>query len=634
MAMFMNRFLRPVCAGLVLCGLSAVAAAGETITSLSADVAQVGQPVVLVYRFVNTGMPEDMPRPSIAVDGLEIRYHGMQTQNRMSWNFGGGGGSRSNSETAFEFQYVIVPNQPGDFTIPGFDVRADGKLIRTKPVNLRVVGGGYAPQTPAIPGPRQMQQPPSAQRQQGNRQRSSANDTPYYGEIVMGTKSAFVGEIVPVELRFHFRADAQFDNLQRPSFGGEGFTAAPLSEPEQTEQEINGMPYNVVTFRSTITPVKSGSLEIPPAVMEGRMVTQGGPTGLDPFFDQFFNNFPGMGRAENIAVRTSPRKLEVLPLPKEGQPENFNGAVGQFTLEAKAAPKSTGAGEPVTLKLSVSGRGNFDAIAAPKLTDDDGWRTYAPKAVFTAEDSRGFGKSSGTKTFEFSMIARQDRTATPGARFSYFDPRDKKYVTLTADPVAVKAAGAGANAAADSATPAPAAPRADATVKADAAPAVDDFAQTTKALAKSAPGFEAAVKSPWFLALNVILLVAAILSIPWLEWMRRRAQKSVLTSELETTLRQARAAWQNASERDAFYNASAQYVLAQLALWDNKPVTLVDPHEALQRRVSDPAVRSELEAALGRRDELKYGGSGSGQLDPHERSGVVAALEKLSASHA
>lgn len=637
MTAFIHRLLRPLCIGVALCGLTVTTATAETTTSLSANVAQVGQPVVLIYRFVNTDRPEDMPRPSIAVDGLDIRYHGMQTQSRMSFNFGGGR-SQSDSETAFEFQYVIIPDRPGDFTIPGFNVRAGGKLIRTQPANLRVAGGNAAPPAPAIPNPwQQMQQPPPAnipQQQRGGRRSAPDNNKPYFGEIVTGTKSAYVGEIIPIELRFYFRANANFDNLQRPSFGGEGFTAAPLSEPEQTEQEINGALYNVVTFRSAITPVKSGTLEIPSAVMEGRMITQSAPSGLDPFFDQFFGNFPGIGHAEIISSRTAPGKLEVQSLPKEGRPENFSGAVGQFTLEADAAPRSTGAGEPVTLKLSVSGRGNFDAIAAPELTDDDGWRTYSPKKVFTAEDSRGFGNSSGTMTFEFSMIARQDRQQTPGARFSYFDPRDKKYVTLTSDPVAVHAVGSGAKDSTDALAATSTTPTPDVTDKADETKTDENFAQTAAPLAKFAPRFEPEIKSRRFLVFNVILLLAALLSIPWLAWMRRRANKSALTSELEATLRRAETGWRNADGQDAFYHAATQYLLARFALWENKPLALINPHEVLQRRISDPALRRELEAILEKCDELKYGRGGTGSLDPRERANVAATLDKLSATHA
>jgi hypothetical protein len=351
--------------------------------------------------------------------------------------------------------------------------------------------------------------------------------------------------------------------------------------------------------------------------------------GMDPFFDQFFRNFPmpGFGRAETIQARTPPRRMKVQSLPKEGRPESFTGGIGQFTLDAEAGPKSAAAGEPVTLTLSLAGRGNFDAITAPALTGEDGWRVYAPKDSFTADDVIGFG---GTKTFEVSMVARRDQSATPGAVFSYFDPQKKKYVTLETDPLAVTAAGG--SAAADEAT------TAQASAGGEPAPAVPsgpaDIAGPATAPAGRAPGFTPHLLQPWFRWLNVSLLVALILSVPFLLWQRRRACKSAQTAETEALVRSTRAAWQKAADPADFFTAAAEFVQARLARLDGKPVALVDTDEALARRVPDAAERRELQSLLARRDELRYGGSGAASLDPVERTRLARVLDNFASNHA
>ena len=241
----------------VLLALGAASAVAEVTTILSSNTARVGEPVMLVYRFVNTEQPRDMPRPRIAVAGLDIRFNGVSSQSRQSFVFGGRGTQRD-AATVYEFRYTVVPNQPGRFTIPGFAVSAGGRQIRTQPAQLTVTGpGGSVP--PAQPPPvRQVIPPPFSPGQpqqlpppqQGGRSPATpptsqgrtppltpdGEPAPYFGEIIIGSKSAYAGEVVPVELRFHYRADIAFDNLQPPSFGGDGFTAAPLTEPEQTEQ--------------------------------------------------------------------------------------------------------------------------------------------------------------------------------------------------------------------------------------------------------------------------------------------------------------------------------------------------------------------------------------------------------------
>ena len=610
----------------LLLGSVAASRAQQVMANISSATGQVGVPLQLTYSFINTPEPRDMPR-SIMVDGLDIKLTGRSKRVEIV---------NLQSASSLIFSYTVVPNRPGNFTIPGFSVQANGQQIRTQSVELLVGGsGGGSPQVMPPPPPRPPQQlppgiaPPRAP-STGNRQvprTQTGEPAPYFGEIVMGAKSAFVGEVLPVELRYYFRADLQFDNLQRPNFGGDGFTVAPLSEPEQTEQYIDDIPYNIVTFRSAITPVKTGDIEIPPAEMEGRMMSSGAPAGLDPFFDQFFQNFqmPGFGRAENIRAGTKSRTLQVVSLPKEGRPESFAGAIGQFTLRAAADPKKAAAGEPVTLSLTVEGRGNFDAITAPELTGTDGWRTYAPKENFRAADGIGYG---GSKTFEVSMVAREDRTMTPGAEFSYFDPLKKTYATLKAEPIAVNAAGT--KGLADE--PSPATTGAAGVVPRGAGTSAG-IAEPAGQLRGDAAGFVPLIKADWFRLLNFAVLAAVILSIPYLIWRGRRVKKSEQRLALEAQLRQAKSDWQKAETGAAFYHAAAHFIEARLALLVNKPATLIDAAAVLATRVEDPALRDGLQSVLAKRDEMNYGGGGHGSLSLPERQRVTALLDEFAKNY-
>ena len=193
----------------VLLALGAASAVAEVTTILSSNTARVGEPVMLVYRFVNTEQPRDMPRPRIAVAGLDIRFNGVSSQSRQSFVFGGRGTQRD-AATVYEFRYTVVPNQPGRFTIPGFAVSAGGRQIRTQPAQLTVTGpGGSVP--PAQPPPvRQVIPPPFSPGQpqqlpppqQGGRSPATpptsqgrtppltpdGEPAPYFGEIIIGSK--------------------------------------------------------------------------------------------------------------------------------------------------------------------------------------------------------------------------------------------------------------------------------------------------------------------------------------------------------------------------------------------------------------------------------------------------------------
>lgn len=615
--------------------VAAAAAHAEVLTVLSRNETDVGQPVVLVYRFINTDQPEDMPDPTIMVNGLQIRFQGASRQNNFSFSFGGGGG-QNRSESVFEYNYLVTPLQPGNFTIPGFQVRVGGQTLRTKPAQLKVFGssGSLPPPRPSpqvpqgiLPQPVQPLPPPGGQPPAPP---SDREGEPYFAELLMTAKPVYVGEVVPVDIRFYFRGDVPLSDVQHPTFGGDGFTAVPLGEPQQSEQMVGNVPYRVITFRSAITAVKTGEIEIPPVTMTGRMMVSAVPPGFDAFFDQFFQNFPmpGVGRAQPVEVSTRGRTLKVLALPKEGRPEDFSGAVGQFTLEASADPTAAGPGEPVTLSLAVAGRGNFDAMSPPGLTDTDGWRTYAPKEKFDKDDAVG---SAGTKIFDFKMVARSNQTQTPGAEFSYFDPRKKEYVTLKAEPQAVDAAGRSAGEPEEDILP-PVAGATSGSAAADQAPA-DDIASPAPALTSShSRNFTPVLRAPWFGWLNLALLALAILSVPALLWLRRRRLRSARTAELESDLRQAKSALHKAADKTEFYNAAAHFVQARLELLNGSTGALPDTSAALQQRVSDPMQLRELQSVLARRDELKYGGgSAGGNLSDDERRRIVSLLEKFAA---
>lgn len=617
----------------------------ELVTALSRDVAAVGESIPLIYRFVNTPEPSNMPQ-MIPVDGLEITFQSAQTQRSMNFSFDNSG-LRDQSETAIEYMYVVRPQRPGDFTIPGFEVRVGNRTMKTKPAKLRVVGAGSpvpraAPAQPAVPPGQQgvpidpfqllnqmlggggVQLPgmpgfPLPMPQPGGPPPSGRRDgEDFFAEMNIGTRTAYVGQVVPVDLRFFFPAGMIRDGWEPPDpqFSGDGFSVAPLGRPRQTTSERNGMDYRVYTFRTAIIPAKTGDLEIPPAKI-GLQLISGAMFGRS---------------AEEVEVVTSPGKLRVEPLPEDGRPISFSGAIGQdFELSADVDPQSAEPGEPLTFSLTVRGRGNFDAMVAPELNSTAGWRTFPPKDDFRPDEDSRFG---GSKTFAFKMIARRDQTATPGAEFSYFDPDKKKYITLNVDPLPVVAKGReSADAAAGEADDASAAaPSADAA--AGDAVAVEGIGGLARTLGESgAKTFVPLVRKPWFVWGVISIGLALFTALPILFWLRRRAAKNALANELRWALKQAHSALGKAADRTEFYNAAAHLVQARLAVGEGQKGRFVDTTDALRRQVQDPVLRREIESVLGRRDEMKYGGRSGGALDAAEKSRVMAVLEKFTNNH-
>ena len=119
MSLHMNLALRPAVAVVFLLCCTASWGWAQVKTTLSSPTGQVGIPLQLQYQFVNVGAPRDMPR-SLMVDGLEIRLTGTSRRVEIV---------NMQSAQMFIFSYTVMPNRPGNFTIPGFAVQADGQQV-------------------------------------------------------------------------------------------------------------------------------------------------------------------------------------------------------------------------------------------------------------------------------------------------------------------------------------------------------------------------------------------------------------------------------------------------------------------------------------------------------------------------
>jgi hypothetical protein len=155
----------------------------------------------------------------------------------------------------------------------------------------------------------------------------------------------------------------------------------------------------------------------------------------DEFGDPFLQNFFGTTVPKDINVASPASQLTVLALPIEGRPPDFHGAVGNFQISSDISPAAADAGDPLTLRMHVTGSGNFDRVDSAMLDHVDQWKTYPPKSSFNATDASGL---RGEKTFEQPLIALKPGAKTlPALTFSYFDPTARRYEIARSAPLAV-----------------------------------------------------------------------------------------------------------------------------------------------------------------------------------------------------
>jgi len=351
--------------------------------------------------------------------------------------------------SAVTYTFHVQASKTGDFTIPAITADINGKVESTEPIKLRVVkAAGSAPQSwqPVLPGsPGTPKGVPSG----------SIGKEAAFLELATRKGQLYMGEMIPIAIKAYFREGLGV-SVAPPQLEGDAFVLHNLSEePEKSRVQAGDAIYTMLTWNSAISAIKEGRYPIKakldatiqvPTQRSRQRRPFGGSLFDDDFFggsffnDDFFNNFFGGVEEKQVALATKARRIRVKPLPEEGRPEDFSGAVGEFKLSASAKPTKAEVGDPITLQTSVWGSGNFDRVTAPALTDGAGWKTYEPSDSFKRSDASGY---TGRKRFEQAIVPETARIkAIPPVSFSYFDTRSKKYVTLQTKPIPIELTGA------------------------------------------------------------------------------------------------------------------------------------------------------------------------------------------------
>jgi len=139
-----------------------------------------------------------------------------------------------------------------------------------------------------------------------------------------------------------------------------------------------------------------------------------------------------------LPITSSGAIIEVKPLPG-GAPSSFIGGVGQFSMEQEPITGSFKQGDVITIKITVSGYGNLQNIAPPKLDLPNTMILYGDPDV--KEDfAYGTKGAEGKITFSFNIqLIGHGNLTLPSVQAAYFDPALEKYITLRTDDIAINA---------------------------------------------------------------------------------------------------------------------------------------------------------------------------------------------------
>jgi hypothetical protein len=578
----------------------------------------VGETVQLEIQIDNARASAITPR-DIEVPGLQIHYTGESTQMTMR-NF-----SVSSSIT---YSYTILPEKSGTYKIPPQTIRVGKDNLQTPQLTLRV-----ADSSRATAGRRGNRAPSgSAPADSGQ----NAEEKIAFAELLVPKKTAYVGEIIPVVLRIGFNSRTQLREMAVPQINGQGFTVQKLSEGEKNLETIDGQSYVVFTYKTAISAARPGDFQIGPVEEKANVLVARRSSGVrrrpfdpfsgeDPFSDPFFMPFGGLMEQHEISIKSDPVPLEVKSLPS-GAPANFSGAIGSFSMTAEANPKRVQVGDPITIKAAIAGRGNFDRMNAPELSDERGWHKYPPSSNFKQDDDVGI---SGTKSFELVVSPNEKLTTIAPLVFSYFDPAKDRYITLQSEamPITVEGNAQATPAAAGAATGAAVAPNLAGPQK------PQDILHQINERGKIVHTFAPLYARAGFWLAQLFPLALALGLLGWKVQSIRASNRAALRAaqlqhEKDELLRKLRR--KQLAPRDYFSDAS-RVVQLKTALKENniEPAT-VDAETAARVFGLDPEQSERMRRLFAKSDELRYSGNGGdGALTSDGRREALELIESL-----
>jgi BatD DUF11 like domain len=322
----------------------------------------------------------------------------------------------------------VTPHSAGIFSIPGL-------TPESPPIGLEVLSGD-AP-NPYAWGNHKPSPPPLSTAPVPKGIQLKAGGAAFV-QLVVPTRAAYVGESVPVDIELGVRPGIVTSLNGPPALNGSDFTLNNLSkQPLHRNQLIEGSPFLVITWHSALTAVKPGSfslsVETPLSVQPDTRSAE--DRALARLGWPFSQVLPGAVAPKDVTIVSPASELQVLSLPTRGRPNDFNGAIGDFQVSSDTSATRVAAGDPITLRLHVSGVGNFDRIDAPMFDYLEHWKTYPATSSFTPSDAAG---NKGEKVFEQPLIAAlPGEQSIPALEFSYFNPNTQQYERARTQPIKV-----------------------------------------------------------------------------------------------------------------------------------------------------------------------------------------------------
>ncbi len=317
-------------------------------------------------------------------------------------------GVRSFAKT---YSYFLAPKRIGKFNIKQATIEIDGEIYKTQVVTVEVTSAVERPNDP------------------DNAINVADDNIHLVAEI--SKANPYLNEAITVVYKLYVSVNTGVSNwreIESPKYNDFWSQNIDIKGMKIENGKYNGEDYRYVVLRKTVLyPQKTGKLEIEPLSLD---LTVEVPTNRRDIFG---------GRLMTQVQKTvsaGSKTINVKPLPEEGKPENFTGAVGDFSFKITTSKTDLNATESFQARVEVTGNGNLKLFQLPKITLPSSLEVYEPEhSENVRTDLNGM---QGGIADSYTIVPQfKGKYPIPSVSFSYFDLKTETYKTMSSGEIVI-----------------------------------------------------------------------------------------------------------------------------------------------------------------------------------------------------
>lgn len=358
-----------------------------------------------------------------------------------------------NGRMTIAFARTYWPKKPGNFKVPAFSYKLNGKTFKSPPMSVKVkkgTGRRQQQQTQRNPfddffkspfddffggGRRKQQQPKDLKFEKA--------EADYFLSVNLDADSCYVGEQVRGEVVLYIaerdvrkiRVDGASIVEMQQRIKNTGFwqEIIDFKQVPQNRVHLNGKNYVAYTlYRTVLFPIKTGEIAFNDVYLDAKRMYVATNASI---FDAFLGK---NARYEPLKIRAGARSLYVKPLPRTDLPNA--SMVGKFKMNAELNTVAIETGGNLELAVNIKGNGNIAMMPEPVLNFPASFNHDAPNIEFNSRKSET--SYYGDKDFKYYIVPTKGGDYDLGPlKFYYFNPKDERYDSLVVASLPVRVTG-------------------------------------------------------------------------------------------------------------------------------------------------------------------------------------------------